>query len=267
MRIRSIKPEFWRSQDVSSLDWPTRLLFIGLWSYVDDNGVGVDREALIAADLFADDLARDPRDTLATVSRGLQTLSERGQIIRYSVGAKRYIEIANWERHQKIDKPGKERYPRSNSENAELAPQFDESSRDSREILAPGTEEQRNRGTEEEQICATPSRHVPPRFDEFWAAYPRRRDRRKAEKAFTNALKRSDADTIIAGADRYASDPNRAEQFTKYAEGWLNGDGWLDEPLPARNNGSNVTAFERKKAANAAVFASLADPTPLEIER
>jgi hypothetical protein len=34
-------------------------------------------------------------------------------------------------------------------------------------------------------------------------------------------------------------------------------------------NSSNVTAFERKKAANAAVFASLADPTSptLEIER
>jgi len=23
-------------------------------------------------------------------------------------------------------------------------------------------------------------------------------------------------------------------QFTKYAEGWLNGDGWLDDPLPPR---------------------------------
>jgi hypothetical protein len=259
VRIRSIKPEFWRSQDISSLEWPTRLLFIGLWSYVDDNGVGVDREALIAADLFADDLARDPRDTLATVSRGLQALSERGQIVRYTVGGKQYLEITNWGRHQKIDKPGKERYPRSTSENADHTTEFVEPSRDSRETLAPGTEEQRNRGTEEQQTCATPSRTCPPRFDDFWASYPRRRDRRKAEKAFANALKRADADTIIAGADRYAYDPNRAEQFTKYAEGWLNGDGWLDEPLPTRHSGSNVTAFERKKAANGAVFAALGD--------
>jgi len=75
----------------------------------------------------------------------------------------------------------------------------------------------------------------PPHFDEFWAAYPRRRDRRKAEKAFTAALKRADPDAIIAGAVRYATDPNREDQFTKYAEGWLNGDGWLDEPLPNRH--------------------------------
>ena len=63
MRIRSIKPEFWRSDDIDCLDWPTRLLFIGLWSYVDDNGVGRDRESDIAADLFSGDLSRDPRDT------------------------------------------------------------------------------------------------------------------------------------------------------------------------------------------------------------
>lgn len=240
MRIRSIKPEFWRSQDISSLDWPTRLLFIGLWSYVDDNGVGVDREALIAADLFADDLARDPRDTLATVSRGLRTLSERGQIIRYTVAGRQYLEITKWQDHQKIDKPGKERYPRSTSENAEPSTQFVESSRDARETLAPGTGEQGNRGTGEQQTGAPPARVTPPRFDEFWSTYPRRRDRRKAEKAFLNALKRTDADTIIAGAARYAQDPNRVDQFTKYAEGWLNGDGWLDEALPPRNGGAPV---------------------------
>ena len=43
MRIRTVKPEFWRSEDVSRLPVADRLLFIGLWSYVDDNGVGVDR--------------------------------------------------------------------------------------------------------------------------------------------------------------------------------------------------------------------------------
>ena len=62
MRIRSIKPEFWRSPDISDLAIEDRLLFIGLWSYVDDNGVGQDRVSTICADLFADDLSRDPRE-------------------------------------------------------------------------------------------------------------------------------------------------------------------------------------------------------------
>lgn len=42
MRIRNIKPEFWRSQDITALDKSARLTFIGLWNYVDDNGVGLD---------------------------------------------------------------------------------------------------------------------------------------------------------------------------------------------------------------------------------
>jgi hypothetical protein len=29
MRIRSIKPEFWRSDDIARLSWDDRLLFIG----------------------------------------------------------------------------------------------------------------------------------------------------------------------------------------------------------------------------------------------
>ncbi len=35
VRIRSIKPEFWRSDDIDALSVFERLLFIGLWSYVD----------------------------------------------------------------------------------------------------------------------------------------------------------------------------------------------------------------------------------------
>jgi len=149
MRIRSIKPEFWRSEDISALDWETRFIFIGLWSYVDDNGVGVDRVALVTADLFADDLERDPRETFARVSRGLQKLSEAGRIVRYTVDGKDFLEIVNWSKHQRIDKPNKPRYPTSTSENAEIRENVASMSRESRESPATGTEEQGNRGTEE----------------------------------------------------------------------------------------------------------------------
>lgn len=109
MRIRSIKPEFWSSLDIAAItDWGDRLLFIGLWSYVDDNGVGRDVDKLIVADLFP--LEDDPRETLARVSRGLQNLSEAGRIVRYTVAGKPYLAISGWQ-HQRIDKPNKPRYP------------------------------------------------------------------------------------------------------------------------------------------------------------
>ena len=42
MRIRTIRPEFYQSESVGSMTWKTRLIFINLWSYVEDNGVNLD---------------------------------------------------------------------------------------------------------------------------------------------------------------------------------------------------------------------------------
>lgn len=75
-------------------------------------------------------------------------------------------------------------------------------------------------------------------FLEFWVLYPLRRDKRKAQIAWRNAIKRAATSAINAGATRYADDPNRLPQYTKYPEGWLNGDGWEDDPLPSHANGS-----------------------------
>ena len=136
MRIRSIKPEFWRSEDIADLTVEDRLLFIGLWSYVDDNGVGIDRLADVCADLFALDLERDPPETFARVSRGLQNLSEAGRIVRYTVEGKSYLHITNWSKHQRIDKPNKARYPHPDAENATIREEAATPSRHSREGLA-----------------------------------------------------------------------------------------------------------------------------------
>lgn len=150
MRIRSIKPEFWRSPDVSNLSIEDRLLYIGLWSYVDDNGVGQDRESVICADLFADDLSRDPRETLARITRGLASLADNGRIVRYTVENRDYLYVTNWDKHQRIDRPNKPRYPLPTSENAEIRDTLATPSRVSRDTLATGTGEQGNRGTEEQ---------------------------------------------------------------------------------------------------------------------
>ena len=123
MRIRSIKPEFWRSADISALSVEDRLLFIGLWSYVDDNGVGLDRVPLVCADLFADDLARDPRETLARVTEGLRRLSEAGRIVRYRADSRDLLAVVNWARHQRIDKPNRPRYPPPTCDDAPPAAQ------------------------------------------------------------------------------------------------------------------------------------------------
>ncbi len=160
MRIRSIKPEFWSSPDVASLSDADRLLFIGLWSYVDDHGRGRDDVALIVAALFPHDMVANPRDTVAKVRDGLARLSEANLILRYTVASRTYFLVTGWGKHQRVDKPKASRIPEPTEEENGTFPQNDAiresvaNLRDDvatpRDTLAPGTGEQGNRGTGEQ---------------------------------------------------------------------------------------------------------------------
>lgn len=68
-------------------------------------------------------------------------------------------------------------------------------------------------------------------FAEWWAAYPRKKDKKPAEKAYKAARKRASADTLLAGAEAYAAEV-RGRDITKVKLGatWLNGDCWENEP-------------------------------------
>jgi hypothetical protein len=73
------------------------------------------------------------------------------------------------------------------------------------------------------------------RFVEFWDAYPRRKDKQDAERAWAQVLKAgADPDVVIDAARRYAktaADP----QFTKYPGTWLRKGSWQDVPDAAAN--------------------------------
>lgn len=107
MRIRNIKPEFWRSADITALDKNARLTFIGLWNYCDDNGVGLDDLVAIAADLYAHDLANDVACTLQQITCDLHALNERRLILRYSAENRSLLYVTGWDRHQYIPRPSK----------------------------------------------------------------------------------------------------------------------------------------------------------------
>lgn len=108
-RIRSIKPEFFTSETLAQVSLSARLTFIGLWTYVDDNGVGIDNERLIGAALYP--LDDDPAESLRRVSEDLRQLSIAGVITRYEIGGRRYLFVTSWYEHQKVSHPGKPRYP------------------------------------------------------------------------------------------------------------------------------------------------------------
>lgn len=71
------------------------------------------------------------------------------------------------------------------------------------------------------------------RFDDFWAVYPKRRDKEDARRAWVKALKKSDAETLISRATAYAkAREGKDPQFTKLPATWLNKGSWLDESDP-----------------------------------
>lgn len=79
------------------------------------------------------------------------------------------------------------------------------------------------------------TRPVAARFDEFWAAYPRRDDRAPAEKAWTEAVEDGgiEPQVLIDAAARYAKErKGQPRNFTKLAATWLHKRSWENEPMP-----------------------------------
>ena len=81
-------------------------------------------------------------------------------------------------------------------------------------------------------------------FDAFWNAYPRKQDKGHARRAWGKACTKAHPRDIISGAARYRDDPNREQEFTALPATWLNGERWLDEPLPARSSRSDAKNAE-----------------------
>jgi hypothetical protein len=105
-RIRSIKPDFFTSEDVSALPLRARLTWIGLWTQCDDHGRTKDTIRLIKAALWPlDDVG------LSDVEQDLVTLADHGRIVRYEVDGKGFLAVVNWHVHQAISKAGKARHP------------------------------------------------------------------------------------------------------------------------------------------------------------
>jgi hypothetical protein len=88
-------------------------------------------------------------------------------------------------------------------------------------------------------------------FDVFWKIYPRKVGKIVAKAAFEKAVKGATPEDIIEGARRFASDPNRVDEFTPHPSTWLNQGRWGDEPLPARTPTPEEKAAKAKAEAEA----------------
>ena len=141
-RIRTIKPEFWTSEQVMECSTSARLLFIGLWNFCDDAGRMVLSCKRIKAQIFpSDEINGD------AVRRMIDELSTTGLINIYLVDGKEYLQVTGWH-HQKIDRPRTSELP---------APSDHHSSNDRRTFDAgrEGNVEEGKKEEEQQQLGAS----------------------------------------------------------------------------------------------------------------
>lgn len=105
-RIRTIKPEFPQSESIGNLSRDGRLLFILLWTIADDAGRTRAASRMLASLLYPYDA-----DAPTFIDGWLQELEDGGHIRRYEIDGAHYLDIPNWLKHQKIDKPSKSKIP------------------------------------------------------------------------------------------------------------------------------------------------------------
>jgi len=104
VKIRSIKPDFWKSETVAGLPFEARLFFIGLWNLADDYGRFRAHPKIVRGELL-------PFDDDAPVDRWLEQIADAGLIVLYEVDGTRYGWVRGFSEHQKIDRRAASRLP------------------------------------------------------------------------------------------------------------------------------------------------------------
>lgn len=241
-RIRSIKPEFPQSETIGKLSRDARLLFVQLWTIVDDAGRARAASRMLASLLYPYD---DDAPTL--IEAWLAELEMHGCVRRYEVDGSSFLDLPNWLKHQKIDRPSASKIPAF----VEASPHPREHSRAfdadlGSRIMDLGPRISSDADASDARADDAP---IPPTgvgmmrraeigsdrqaFDQFWHRYPHKVGKQDAAKAFAAAMKRGGVtlEVMLAALDRYirAKPPDRA--WCNPAT-WLRQGRWEDDPGP-----------------------------------
>lgn len=98
-RIRTMKPEFWTSEQVVECSTNARLLFVGMWNFADDGGAMKASTKTLKMQVFpADDF------TVDDIQGMVDELKANNLIAEYTHENVHYWWVTGWH-HQRIDRP------------------------------------------------------------------------------------------------------------------------------------------------------------------
>ena len=239
-RARNIKPQIMANEDLAEISAIGRLLFVYLWMLADRDGRLEDRPKRIKAQA----LPYDDADTDALLS----DLEDAGFIIRYAVHKKAIIQIVAFSKHQnphsreqESELPGPDHTDAKHNLGSDKAPP-----RQCRAGLIPDSlipdsliPDSLIPDTGEEILSAAPTEPGPKPeplaegFEEFWAAYPKKVDKKNALAAWKAKKLNGHAQEVIDHVrQRAVQDKTWLDGFVMSPKIFLRDERWKDEFAP-----------------------------------
>ena len=244
-RIRTIKPEFPQSESMGRVSRESRYCFILLWTIADDSGRLRGNSRMLASLLFP----YDP-DANKLIPKWLNELAKEKCIIQYQIEGDTYIQICNWLKHQKIDKPSASKIPEFVEGSRILANPRERSCEDQGRDLGS-----RNGEDQGSSITVVTQTNL---FDEIKLVYPKRGGSQKwpeAERAYNARLDEGAThQEMLDGVKRYARYINltgkiNTEYVQQAATFFGRNKGYLDPwTLPSEVKNRQLSAAERVQA-------------------
>lgn len=247
-RIRTIKPEFFSHEELASKSPHARLLALGLLTLADCEGRLRWVPMQVHSQVF-------PWEAEVKIEVLLGELISVGYVFHYETDGKRYVQVVNFTKHQRIT--GKEASYRSRlpappkkdpseptkhrdlpSENGETLGKHPGTSQgNSGKPLGTGEQgNQRNRGTEDKDMSVSETESgrkvYSDEFETFWTNYPRQRRSKKGDayRKWKAAIKNTTPERLIARCKDYAASNLGRGEFACMPSVWLSGEMWLDAP-------------------------------------
>lgn len=212
-RIRYLKHDFFLDEELAVLPFETRLTFQGLWILADRRGRLEDRPMKIKAMIF-------PYDTVK-IEKCLEQLTIKPFIHRYEAEGRKYIQILNFEKHQKPHHT--ERESTIPPFNGELTVKQPLEHREKKEGMGIGMGKGMGKGSVHHKGCAL--------FNRLWEKYPSKVGRHRAEEHFkaTVTTPQDEKDIEIA-LNNYLSSKRVARGYVQNGSTWFNS--WRDWIVP-----------------------------------
>lgn len=224
-KVRALHPDFFSDEAVAEVSIPARLLFAGLWCFACDHGHLADKPKQIKRWIYATD---DVNTAALLRELEAENLIERdaGWIFIPRLAKRqridpRYFKTCDRDDCIKPDKPDSQRKtPRAPAEPTQspVVP-----------TRGPTTDGDGDGDGDVKKTSA--STDVEREFAEWYAAYPRKKAKADALKAYKAARKKAMASEILDGLRGLLPELNAvAENFRPYPASWLRAESWEDEP-------------------------------------